>query len=221
MSHVLIYGQRLEFTELKARLKGWGMSSGALLPGMAHPNQVTVDDCDAVILDLRGNEHPVWLSKFLANHELAAPVLVLTPKDGITLRTDGHWTELSGDETVDGCLLLELQGAIAYSRQQRGLGAGSPGGSYLHFLGHELRSPLTAAKTALEALQGELSSSAESADSVQEDDAGAMEASLKMAEIAMRNIQRLQKTVEWSQDFLAHMDTVEGQDESLESSVVV
>jgi signal transduction histidine kinase len=216
VSHVLIFGQTPHVAELKARLKGWGMTSGDLLLGSGQPHQVSVDDCDAVVLDLRGNSHPVWIKDFLVDHEQAAPVLVLRESNSPSPAACSYWVDLAGDDTGDARVLLELQRAIAHSRQKRGLGAGSPGGSYLHFLGHELRSPLTAAKTALEALQGELSGELDS--SV---DARALEASLKMTAIAVRNIQRLQQTVEWSQDLLAHMETVDAEEEPLESSILL
>ncbi len=216
MSHILIFGQTPNIVEFKARLNGWGMSTGNLKPGPADPGPVSVDDCDAVILDFRGGVHPLWLTKFLETHEHSAPVLILAPDEGSGLDSNSNWAELAGDDSVETRLLLSLQDAIAHSRQRRGVEAGPPGGSLLHFLGHEFRSPLTAAKTALEALQGELSS-----DSIagRQEDQTAVEASLKMADIALRNIQRLHQTVEWSQDLLVHMGTLDAEDESLESSI--
>jgi len=221
VSHVLIYGQTPNVTQLKARLKGWGMSTGELIPGTDCPGRVSVDDCDAVILDLGHNAHPPWLHEFVTDSELAAPILILTNNEVPTLRFGGHWVELAGEEMVDARLLLELQGAIAHSRQKRGLGADAPGGSYLHFLGHELRSPLTAAKTALEALQGELSSRPDASEELQEADVATVETSLKMADIALRNIERLHQTVEWSQDLLAHMETMVEEEDTLESSILL
>ena len=74
------------------------------------------------------------------------------------------------------------------------MGSGNDRG-YLEFLGHELRSPLTAAKTALEVLQGDLGGLLANEDSAQD-------GRLKMLDIALRNIQRLHRTVDWSQDLL-------------------
>ncbi len=221
MSHILIFGQTHSIAELKAQLKGWGMSTGELLPGVDPPGQVSVDDCDAVILDLRGNNQPSWLREFLADHELAAPVLVLSHKNDQELDKGSIWADLTDEKTVDARLLLELQGAIAYSRQKRGLGAGLPGGSYLHFLGHELRSPLTAAKTALEALQSELSVGIVGSGKPVEVDAAGVQACLKMTDIALRNIQRLHQSVEWSQDLLTHMESIDAEEDSIESSILL
>ena len=79
---------------------------------------------------------------------------------------------------------------------------------YVQFLGHELRSPLSAVKTALEVLQDELVALAESAGEPGEapadaEAAPAIDPSLKMVELALRNVQRLRRTVDWSQDLLS------------------
>lgn len=73
---------------------------------------------------------------------------------------------------------------------------------YLHFLGHELRSPLTAVKTALEVLQDELSAAAQPADDAS-DGSRASADRLRMVELALRNVHRLDRTMDWSQDLLA------------------
>ncbi|MBM4130983.1 hypothetical protein FJ250_08135 [bacterium] len=62
-------------------------------------------------------------------------------------------------------------------------------------VGHELRSPLTAIKTALEVMDGDLRTwSADPAD---------LEAQSRMLEIALRNVRRLHRAVEWSQMLLS------------------
>ena len=67
---------------------------------------------------------------------------------------------------------------------------------YLQFLGHELRSPLTAVKTVLETLLDDLADGPATA-------AGEADARLRMVELALRNVQRLHRTVDWSQGLLA------------------
>ena len=79
---------------------------------------------------------------------------------------------------------------------------------YVQFLGHELRSPLSAVKTALEVLQDELVALAESAGEPGDDPADGevvptIDPSLKMVELALRNVHRLRRTVDWSQDLLS------------------
>lgn len=65
----------------------------------------------------------------------------------------------------------------------------------VHQVGHELRSPLTVIKTALEVMEGDLRTwHAEPAD---------IEAQLRMLEIALRNVRRLHRAVEWSQMLLS------------------
>ncbi len=62
-------------------------------------------------------------------------------------------------------------------------------------VGHELRSPLTAIKIALEVMEGDLRTwHAEPAD---------LDAQLRMLEIALRNVRRLHRAVEWSQMLLS------------------
>jgi len=61
---------------------------------------------------------------------------------------------------------------------------------YVHFLNHELRTPLTAATTSLQILTRELAD--QGGDSL-----------LEFAEIAARNLQRLNRTVVWSDGYLA------------------
>jgi His Kinase A (phospho-acceptor) domain len=65
---------------------------------------------------------------------------------------------------------------------------------FLSFLGHEMRSPLTSAKTALEVLQGDLGGLGEPAEE--------RDPRLKMLEIALRSVRRMHDTVEWSQDLM-------------------
>ncbi len=202
LSHVLIGGEEQQVVELRFLLAKWGVTVGRLEFGDAVP---TVLDCDAVILQGNFVAHGAACLGTLPDGPggaagPAAPLIFIN-SEGLALDSlSADWLVLDKVDPDGGNLWLAVQSSAASARSMRGDPVSPTNDKhdhndpYLHFLGHELRSPLTAIKTSLEVLEGEL---------------GGMEASprsgssLKMLNIALRNVRRLHQTVEWSQDLLA------------------
>lgn len=203
MSHVLIGGEEQQMVELRFLLVKWGVTVGPLPLG---DNVPTVLDCDAVILQGDFDEYRGACLGTLPDGPggavgPAAPLIFIN-SEGVSLASvPDYWLALDAVDDDGGNLWLALQTSVASARALRGE-SNHPASennhqqadTYLHFLGHELRSPLTAIKTSLEVLEGEL---------------GGLDAqrksgsALKMLNIALRNVRRLHKTVDWSQDLLA------------------
>ena len=146
-----------------------------------------------------------------------APVLVLGEPDpaqagGICLPDYGHeGFRLRG--ALDACLALaEPQG--------RPVPDGSVGVDMLDILGHELRTPLTAIKTALEVLAADLAADFGAdlgADLTAAPQDGWTERPqddnrVRMVQIALRNVQRLDRTVDWGQAMLRGDGGCDGSD---------
>ena len=202
LSHVLLGGDEQQMVELRFLLSKWGVTVGQLVFGDDVP---TVCDCDAVVL--QGNS--------LAYRETclgtlpdgpggavgpAAPLIFINSEGVSAENLPDDWLVLAEVTADGGNLRLALQKSCVKARRLRGDSVPAvqdsdslDGDSYLDFLGHELRSPLTAIKTSLEVLEGELGGMEDSRES----------SSLKMLAIALRNVRRLHKTVDWSQDLLA------------------
>jgi len=124
-----------------------------------------------------------------------APVLLLGVSGPLLLDRDA-WQGLPDSHPESQQLRRAVQACLEQTAMLRHrAGAGEDREDFLTFLGHEMRSPLTAAKTALEVLQGDLGG-------LQNPDEDP-DPSLKMVEIALRNVRRLHHTVEWSQELLS------------------
>ena len=204
MSHVLLGGDEQQVTELRFLLLKWGVTVGQLPFADDVP---TVLDCDAVVLRGKFDEYRDACLGAVPDGSggaagPAAPLIFIN-SDGVPLaELPPQWLVL-GDQDQHGAeLRLALRSSLNQARDLRGEAAGlgvdsqhQESDSYLHFLGHELRSPLTAIKTSLEVLEGELGG-------LDRNDSP-HRAELKMVDIALRNVRRLHQTVEWSQDLLA------------------
>lgn len=207
LSHVLVGGDEQQMSELRSLLAKWGMTVGALNFGDSCP---TILACDAVILrgecDRYRDADPGPLPDGPGGAAGPAAPLIFINGDGVP-RDDlpAAWIVLNHIDPDGDNLLLALQMAQARADAWRGQIVVQPeqtrvatdvrdGDSYGHFLGHELRSPLTAIKTALETL------AAETQDPDLERRLDAVDG--KLVAIALRNVQRLQQTVDWSQDLL-------------------
>ncbi len=190
MAHVLLIGDEAQCAPIRAQLVRWGLTVASPAGGAPTPDSVGVDACDVVLVvgSAAGIPGPDAVSDGGRGAAPAAPRLFLP----------------TADFAVDGesSLWPRIQEACRLARGLRGLRL--PDGADLgdmepcedvHQVGHELRSPLTAIKTALELMQGDLRSwQAEPAD---------VEAQLRMLEIALRNVRRLHRAVEWSQMMLS------------------
>jgi len=189
---------------LRFLLSKWGVTVGQLAFANDYP---TVQDCDTVILQGQSADYRDTCLGTLPDGagDAAGPAapLIFINSDQLSLETlPAAWLVLAQVDDDGANLRLALQSSFATARTLRG----DPGGlvgvpvhgasdTYRHFLGHELRSPLTAIKTSLEVLAGDLGGLDSTGERV--------EPGLKMLAIALRNVRRLHKTVEWSQELLA------------------
>lgn len=186
MAHIILYGDESRCAPIRAQLVRWGLTVGSPAAGDPAPEGVGVDACD-VVLVVGG-----------AAAGLPGPVAVSDGGRGAAPAAPRFY--LSDEELADGCpssLLPRLldAGRLAADTRAAGAGAVLEDGDDVHRIGHELRSPLTAIKTALELMESDLGQwRADPAD---------VEAQLKMLQIALRNVRRLHRAIEWSQMLLA------------------
>ena len=191
--HVLFDGDIRRRPALRSLFWQWGVTVGRL-PSNAHlPGMATVEDCDAVV-HLCGETDPTeFVSGAMPDGALAegeaaaeaAPLLVIGagPVVGIP------WITIPDPGPGGSRLKAALQSCQERARRLRGDSCSSHElEQFRDFLGHELRSPLTAIKTALMALQAE-----------GEHEPG----SARMLRIALRNLVRLTETVGWSQELMS------------------
>lgn len=193
MPHILLGGDLQAKSEVTQLLQQWGMTFGAWSehdPGATWP---TLLQCDAVILPT-GSTPEMKQNGAGSGATPVAPILLLGNNPGFLLLSRDAQQVLPscGPDGVD--LKLALMACFEKTSHWRENENPSPEpDGFLHFLGHELRSPLTAAKTALEVLQGEIGAVVKPG----EEETGST--SLQMVDIALRNIQRLHRTVDWNQ----------------------
>lgn len=178
----------------------------ALNPDFQWP---TVLECDLVIMDA-GSAKDFHGDLPAPDGESLAPIILLGVSGFLLLARDA-WQVLPQLNPDEKDLRLAVQTSLEQAAMLRHAPeAGQDREDFLSFLGHEMRSPLTAAKTALEVLQGDLGGL-----QTQE---GPPDPHLKMLDIALRNVRRLHHTVEWSQELMAsspvqqniHLQDVEG-----------
>ena len=186
MAHIILYGDESRCSPIRAQLVRWGLTVGSPSAADPAPEGVGVDACDVVLVVGRvaaGLPGPDAVSDGGRGAAPAAPRFYL-----------------SDEEIADGCprsLLSRLLDASRLAGDCRVAlgGAALEAGDDVHKIGHELRSPLTAIKTALELMESDLGNwQADPAD---------VEAQLKMLQIALRNVRRLHRAIEWSQMLLA------------------
>ena len=207
VAHILIGGDFEAGASVRSLLQQWGMTCGRWTGPEADPGYPTIDECDAVIL-----VHPTAAVPFPDQGRESgtppAPMVLLGIHPGRVLLARDAW-QVVPETGPDGAeLKAALTACLERTCRLRGDAArprwDEDKQGYLHFLGHELRSPLTAAKTALEVLQGELGgmSPGDHDPGPDMENEGLRDSRLKMLDIALRNIQRLHRTVDWSQDLL-------------------
>ena len=207
MTHVLLDNNLKSQVEIRNRLRRWGMTVGALdcqIPGFVWPH---IQECDLVIMapeSVPGSDHK-YDAGVAELSENFAPALLLGVSGFLLLDRDA-WQGLPECNPEPQQLRRAMQVCLEQTAMLRHrAGAGEDREDFLTFLGHEMRSPLTAAKTALEVLQGDLGGLQNPGDGP--------DPSLKMVDIALRNVRRLHHTVEWSQELLASAS--HGQDNPL------
>ena len=208
VAHILIGGDLRAGSAIRSLLQQWGMTCGSWSCGEAGWSYPTINECDAVVL-VQGWSGDSTPDPGGSSEAPLAPLLLLGSNPGRLLLARDAWRVVGepGPEGVD--LKFALQSCLEQTGQLRGQQLQHHQGDqegYLQFLGHELRSPLTAAKTALEVLQGALggllAEGAGSGGVADQEGLKTRDSRLKMLDIALRNIKRLHRTVEWSQDLL-------------------
>ncbi len=186
MSHILLIGDDAQCGPVRTQLVQWGLTVGHAAGGGPLPAHVGVDVCDVVLVVGSAVEKvlPDTLPDGGRGAVPAAPRLFLAGNLPAPELERVLWPSLR-----EACLQArELRAGLAPV-------AGDLAQDVQHQVAHELRSPLTVIKTALEVMEDDLHSwHAEPAD---------VEAQLRMLQIALRNVRRLHRAVEWSQMLLA------------------
>ncbi|MBU8870607.1 MAG: hypothetical protein KOO60_07075 [Gemmatimonadales bacterium] len=218
MAHVLIDGESCTLAEVHDCLRRWGLTVDCLPKDARARGTASRAECDAVIflceagqggsgaMDCHLKSVPPIEGGRPDGEELPAPMLVIGR--GPLAETMGrHAHQLIPEIGPEGShlkmalgLCLENQSGLGPAELER-----SNRDQQLHFLGHELRSPLTALKTALEVLQGDLGGVGGSAPEMESP--ASDRSRLRMLEIALRNVRRMHHAVEWSQALLKFEDS--------------
>ncbi|MBK8165501.1 MAG: hypothetical protein IPK64_05965 [bacterium] len=186
MAHIIIIGDTCPGSSIGDELVRCGHTVAVSAPGDARAD-AGVNACDVVVLagDAVSLGDPVAVSDGARGAAPAAPRVFLS--------------DAAAAAGLTPVLRARIESAWCEARALR-LSASQPGtdpaaDSDVQQVGHELRSPLTVIKTALEVMAGDLRTwHAEPAD---------VEAQLRMLEIALRNVRRLHRAVEWSQMLLS------------------
>lgn len=196
MAHVLFDGDIRKHPALRSLFWQWGVTVGCLPDGGGVSFQPTVEDCDCVVYLLEQVHQDGHVDSAMPDGAEpegvaaeAAPLLVI----GTGPVTGRPWVTIPDPGPGGSRLRAALQSCQERARSLRG----DPHGrqdqdQFRDFLNHELRSPLTAIKTALTALAAE---------------DGKEAASARMLDIAQRNLDRLTGTVQWSQELLSLAET--------------
>ena len=200
MTHVLFDGDIRRHPGLRSLFWQFGVTVGSLSAADWALLGPTVEDCDAVVY--LGGENRVSAGDSGAMPDgaetegefasAAAPLLVIGSWLGNeSLKTP--WVTIPDPGPGGSHLRAALQSCQERSRMLRGdPDVRHDRNQFRNFLGHELRSPLTAINTALTVLAAEKDQGSDSA---------------KMLAIARRNLTRLTRTVDWSQELLALADS--------------
>jgi hypothetical protein len=190
MSHVLLCGSAPLLNEVHAHLSRWGMTVERLLEAPGGPGPALLSSCDALVVACDDCESMSWCPNQLAKSESSAPMLLVGGGPGRRTCRQNCWVNIERISPEGRNLRQALETCLARSEQLRRKSEELNGyQDYLQFLSHELKTPLTAAQTALQLLLGE-------ADDVS--DARRRE----FLDIALRNLRRLGNTITWSEDYL-------------------
>jgi signal transduction histidine kinase len=186
MAHVLLFGDEAQCAPIRVQLVQWGLTVASPASSGSVPDSIGVDECDVVLVVVdaaAGRPGPDAVSDGGRGAVPAAPRLYLSGEAVAADRSREMWSS--------------VQEACRLARERRSpFGpAIAAAGEDVHQVGHELRSPLTAIKTALEVMQEDLRT--------WNDEPAEIEDQLKMLQIALRNVRRLHRAVEWSQMLLA------------------
>jgi hypothetical protein len=179
MTSILIGGDDRGCAQLERWLAAWGLSASRLGPD-EHPAAVSASRARAVVYACS----PDAVDSLPAVAAPTAAPLVLVGHGGAGELERLAWDRVTDPGPSGENLAVVLRPCLDASPA---VGCGGPG--FRDFLNHELRTPLTAAGMALQTLALHLES------------AGGP--SLDLVDTALRNIQRLEQTVEWATDYVA------------------
>ena len=214
MAHALIDGKSPMLAEVHDLLLQWGLTVGHLPEEATARGRASRNECDVVVFLADDSQEdsgftgghlksvPASDDRFPDAGEIPAPLLVIGQgrlADAMSRNAYRFIPEVGPDgchlkRALENCLEIRSPGgSSAVDRSDRD--------QQLHFLGHELRSPLTAIKTALEVVQGDLGGVSGQCSPTKEP--ASDQAGLRMLEIALRNVRRMHHAVEWSQSLLS------------------
>lgn len=186
MAHIILIADSCLGAPMRDQLVRCGHSVAVAAPGDAMAD-VGVDACDVVVMvgNVAAVGDPVAVSDGGRGAAPAAPRFLLS--------------ESAAAAGLTPALRAGIEAAWCEARARRvaaaQAGSDPAADNDVQQVGHELRSPLTVIKTALEVMEGDLRTwHAEPAD---------VESQLRMLEIALRNVRRLHRAVEWSQMLLS------------------
>ena len=189
MARILLAGHAPLADQVEAWLRGWGHSVAQVASEAGLPAAGSVRRTDAIVVVCDGDGPEGCCPAALAAREDAAPMLLVGRRARVCSRAD-RFVELVPAPAADGRRLRRALGhclrRTAVTR--RHAAEAKIHHEYVQFLGHELRTPITSALSALEILaaeQGE--STGREADFVR---------------LALRNLKRLRETLEWTEDYL-------------------
>lgn len=179
MVDILIGGEAAQIPRLSSWLAAWGLRA-ARLAADQHPAQVPADRAAAVIF-ASGQQAAILPARASATAAMA-PLLLIGPTAAPELR-EAAWIRIADPGPEGSALAAALRPLL-----ESVLIDSTDGTGFSDLVNHELRTPLTAAGTALQTLARQL------------DRAGGP--SLELVDIALRNLRRLERTVDWACDYL-------------------
>jgi signal transduction histidine kinase len=179
MLEILVGGEQTIAPQLVSWLAAWGLRPGPLPPD-AHPAEVPAERACAVVYAC--GPTPAPLPRRSPAAAAVAPLLLIGTTPPEDLR-DAAWIRVA-DPGPEGSTLAGALRPLLATTAARVIGSTD----FRDLLSHELRTPLTAAGTALQTLAKQLERSGGP--------------SLEMVDIALRNLRRLERTVDWACDYL-------------------
>jgi hypothetical protein len=190
MVRVLLNGRSKLTDEIQVYLRRWRMSvqrlPGVPLDFIQHSRSV----CDLIIQTCAECGEEAACSGRQVQSRDMAPVLLVGKRPRACECQLDVWSHLESPGP-DGQLLQQAIDACLGCLREASQGGGERQGyhQYAHFLNHELRTPITATSTALEILAQELARHGN-------------ERLQGFAHIGLRNVQRLMRTITWSEGYL-------------------
>lgn len=182
MQEILIGGDRALEARLLSWMAAWGLAAGRLPDGM-HPARVPADRASAVVYACDSRAAALTPEAALAGPmaQATAPLLLLggnAPPDLLACA----WLRVADPGPQGATLAAALKPCL------EAVAGSCAGTGFQDLVNHEMRTPLTAAGTALQTLAMQMVRVGGPA--------------LDLVDVALRNIRRLERTVDWACDFM-------------------